>query len=230
MNSATAPATPGEDDPLDPADMLALVVDQKRSVEGQLASFVPVIVTAWGIAWLIGFGCLWLIDGLAPAFALPLPLAVAIFVLLLMAAIAVSAVLGIRSGRGLRGNSAEAFAGIVYGCTWTIGSLAIVGFGAGLSFNGMSAELANIFYPIAFVLFAGIMYILSAALWRAVPMLILGVWTLIVAVAAPFFGMPTHYLVLAIGGGLGFLALGVASFIHLRRLRARVTRRAAGRG
>lgn len=211
--------------------MLALVEDQKRAVEGQMASFVPVIVTTWGIAWLVGFGCLWLIDGLAPAFALPLPLAVAIFVVLLVAAIAVSAVLGIRSGRGVRGNSAEAFGGIVYGCTWTIGSLAIAGFGGGMTYNGMSSELANIFYPIAFVIFSGIMYIVSAAMWRAVPMLILGVWTLVVAVAAPFFGMPTHYLVLALGGGLGFLALGIASFVHLRRLRARVTvaTRRAGR-
>lgn len=218
------------DEALDPAAALALLDDQRRSVEGQLAAFVPVIVTAWGIAWLVGFTSLWLIDGLAPAFSLPIPIAVTVFVVLLGAAIAVSAVLGIRSGRGLRGNPREAFAGIVYGCTWTVGSLAILGFGTGLAYNGMSRELANIFYPIAFVLFAGIMYIVGAAVWRAVPMLILGLWTLVVAVAAPFFGAPTHYLVLALGGGLGFLALGVASFVYLRRLRARVTRRAAGRG
>ncbi len=215
---------PDDEAPLDPAAMLALAEDQRRSVEGQLASFVPVIVTAWGVAWLVGFGCLWLIDGLAPAFALPLPVAVGIFVALLAGAIVLSAVLGIRSGRGMRGNTGEAFTGIVYGCTWTVGSLAIVGFAQGLIFNGMSPELANVFYPIAFVMFAGIMYILSAALWRAVPMLFLGVWTLIVAVVAPFFGTPTHYLVLALGGGIGFLALGIASFVYLARLRARVTR------
>lgn len=210
--------------------MLALVDDQRRSVEGQLASFVPVIVTTWGIAWLVGFGCLWLINGLAPAFALPAPVAIGVFIALLAVAIVVSAVLGIRSGRGLRGSSGEAFTGIVYGCTWSLGGLAILGFGQALRVNGMTPELAGIFYPIAFVIFAGIMYILSAALWHAVPMLVLGVWTLVVAVAAPFFGAPTHYLVLALGGGIGFLVLGITSFVHLARLRARVTRGAARRG
>lgn len=226
----TQPPVPDGDDALDPAEMLALVEDQKRSVRGQLAGFVPVIVTAWGLTWLFGFGCLWLIDGLAPAFSLPPPVAIAIFVVLLVGAVALSAVLGMRSGRGMRGSSAEAFTGIVYGCTWTVGSLAIVGFAQGLIYNGMSPELANVFYPIAFVIFAGIMYILSAALWHAVPMLILGVWMLVVAVVAPFFGTPTHYLVLALGGGLGFLVLGIASFVHLSRLRSRVTNRVAGRG
>ncbi|WP_127819596.1 hypothetical protein [Microbacterium sp. CPCC 204701] len=219
-----------DDEPLDPAGMLALVEDQRRSVVGQIASFVPAILTAWGIVWLIGFGTLWLIDGLAPAFALPVPLAVSIFIVLLAAAILVSAVLGARSGRGRRGNRGEAFSGIVYGATWAVGSLAIVGFAQGLLYNGMPAGLFSVFYPVAYALFAGIMYVLSAALWRAVPMLVLGLWTLAVAVAAPFFGAPTHYLVLALGCGLGFLALAVASSIHLARLRARATGNEARRG
>lgn len=208
-----------DDEVLSPAEMLALASNQQRSMEGQVASFVPALVTMWGVVWLVGFGALWLIDGLRPSFALPLPAAVTVFVVLLVVAIVVSAVLGSRSGRGIRGNTASAFSGIVYGSTWTVGSLAIFVFAQGLAVNGMSSELANIFYPIAFVLFAGIMYIVGAAIWQAVPMLILGVWTVVVAVTAPFFGYPTHYLVLAIGGGVGFLILGVVSFVHLRRLR-----------
>ena len=219
-----------DDEPLDPAAMLALVEDQRRSVVGQIASFVPAILTMWGLVWLVGFGALWLIDGLAPAFALPIPLAVSIFVVLLVTAIVVSAVLGARSGRGRRGNRGEAFSGIVYGVTWTVGGLAIVGFAQGLSFNGMPASLATVFYPVAYALFAGIMYVMSAALWRAVPMLVLGLWTIVVAVAAPFFGVPTHYLVLALGCGLGFLVLAVVSSVHLARLRARAAGTEVGRG
>ncbi|MDW4571311.1 hypothetical protein R8Z57_00795 [Microbacterium sp. M3] len=225
------PGVPGsvaDDAPLDPAAMLALVDDQRRSVERQMAGFVPYIVTAWGVAWLVGFGALWLIEGLAPAFSLPASIAFSIFGVCIVGAIVVSAVFGARSGRGLRGNPGEAFTGIVYGCAWWIGSIAIVGLGQGLHANGMSADLAEIYYPVAFVSFAGIMYVLAAAIWRAVPMLVVGVWTVVVAVAAPFFGVPTQYLVLALGGGLGFLALGVASFVHLARLRGRV-RRAAHR-
>jgi hypothetical protein len=210
--------------------MLALVDDQRRSVERQMAAFVPFIVTAWGLAWLIGFGALWLMQGLAPAFWLPPSVAYSIFGVCIVAAIALSAVLGARSGRGLRGNRGDAFTGIVYGCAWWVGSIAIVGLGQGLYANGMSAELAAIYYPVGFVAFAGVMYVLAAAIWRAVPMLVVGVWTVLVAVAAPFFGDPSHYLVLALGGGLAFLALGVASFVRLRVLRSRVRGVEARRG
>lgn len=216
-----------DDEVLSPEEMLALASNQQRSMEGQVASFVPALVTIWGLVWLLGFGALWLIDGLKPKFALPLPVAVSVFVGLLVIAIVASAVLGIRSGRGIRGNTASAFSGAVYGSAWMVGSLAIFAFAQGLAANGMSRELANIFYPVAFVLFAGIMYIVGAAIWQALPMLILGVWTVIVAAAAPFFGYPTHYLVLAIGGGLGFVVLGLVSFVHLARLRRSTTSSAA---
>lgn len=210
---------PEDDEVLSPEEMLALASNQQRSMEGQVASFVPALVTMWGVVWLVGFGALWLIDAFRPAFALPVPVAVTVFVVLLAVAIVVSAFLGIRSGRGIRGSAASAFSGAVYGSTWTIGSLAIVLFAQGLFANGMDPSLANIFYPVAFVLFAGIMYIVGSAIWQAVPMLVLGSWTVIVAVVAPFFGYPTHYLVLALGGGIGFLILGAASFAHLSRLR-----------
>lgn len=212
------------DRPLSPEAMLALAGDQGKAVTSRLAGFVPWIVLSWALAWLFGFGALWLVDGLAPDFSLSLPVGVTIFVVLLAAAVAISMILGFRSSRGLRGNSGEAFAGIVYGCTWTVGSFAIVGFAQGLFANGMDPDLANIFYPAAFVQFAGLMYILGAALWKAVPMLICGLWTLVVGVAAPFFGYPTHYLFLALAGGGGFLALAVAAFVYLRRVSGRVER------
>lgn len=223
MPTASQPPS-ADDQPLSASEMLALLDDQQRSVESQMGAFVPVIVAAWGIAWLAGFGALWLIDGPAPAFSLPAPVAVTIFVALLGGAIALSTVLGIRSGRGVRGSSAEAFTGAAYGATWMIGSLGVAGLGQGLLANGMSSQLAGLYYPCAFVIFSGVMYMLSAVIWRAVPMLVLGVWMLVIGVAAPFFGAPTHYLVLAVAGGGGLLILAAASFVHLVRLRRRVTR------
>lgn len=223
MSIASQPPS-ADDQPLSAAEMLALLDNQQRSVESQMGAFVPIIVGAWGIAWLAGFGALWLIDGLAPAFSLPVPAAVTIFIALLGGAIALSTVLGIRSGRGVRGSRGEAFTGATYGATWMIGSLAVAGLGQGLLANGMSAELAGLYYPCAFVIFSGVMYMLSAVIWHAVPMLVLGVWMLVVGVVAPFFGAPTHYLVLAVAGGGGLLILAAASFAHLVRLRRRVAR------
>lgn len=208
-----------KDEALAPAEMLALVRDQQRSVEGQIAAFVPLLLVAWGVAWLFGLGALWLIDGMRPGPTVPPAVAITIAAALFVGAIVLSAVLGARSGRGVRRDAATAFPAIVYGCTWSLGTVAIVAVGLGLLANGMDAALARIFFPTVLVLFAGLMFVLGAAIWRAVPMLLLGVWIVAVAVAAPFFGYPAVLLVLAVGGGLGFLALGALSFRHLSRLR-----------
>ncbi|MGO7984240.1 hypothetical protein ACC691_41145, partial [Rhizobium johnstonii] len=57
-----------DEEPLAPEEMLALSAAQQRSISGQMGGFVPIIMTTWGIVWLLGFGALWLIDGLRPAF------------------------------------------------------------------------------------------------------------------------------------------------------------------
>lgn len=208
-----------EDEALAPAEMLALLHDQQRSMAGRIAAFVPLLLFAWGIAWLAGLGALWLIDGMRPGLAVPPAVAITVAAALFVGAIVLSAVLGARSGRGVRRDPATAFPAIVYGSTWSLGTVAIVVLGFGLLANGMDAALARIFFPTVLVLFAGLMFVLGAAVWRAVPMLFLGVWIVAVAVAAPFFGYPAVLLVLAVGGGLGFLTLGALSFRHLSRLR-----------
>lgn len=226
MNKSAPGGTPSidhDDEALPPEEMLALLNDQQRSVQGQLGGFVPLIMLTWGIAWLVGFGSLWLIDGLQPGFGLPLGVAITIFCVLLVMAIAISTWLGVRSGRGIRSTTGSAFTGAVYGLTWWVGSIALAAFGGGLLANGMSPELANIYYPTAYVLFSGIMFIVAGAIWKAVPSVVLGGWTVLVASVAPYFGYPMHYLVLAIGGGVGFLALGVAASAQLRTLRGRAT-------
>ena len=211
---------PDTDAPLDPAAMYQLLQNQQRSVETQMGAFVPYITLAWGITWLLGFGSLWLIDGLKPAFALPVAVAIPVFVATILISGGLSAWLGIRSGRGMRGNSASAFTGTVYGVTWSIGATALAVFGGALRYQGMTVELANFYYPSAYVLFAGIMYIVAAAIWHAVPSLVAGCWLVVIAVVAPFFGYPGHYLFLALAGGLSFLALSAFGALQQRRVRA----------
>lgn len=215
-----ATGSPDTDAPLDPAAMYSLLQNQQRSVETQMGAFVPYITLAWGLTWLIGFGSLWLIDGLQPTFSLPIAVAVPIFIGTILISGGFSAWLGIRSGRGMRGNSASAFTGTVYGITWSIGATALAVFGGALRSQGMTAELANFYYPSAYVLFAGIMYIIAGAIWRAIPSLIAGCWLVVIAVVAPFFGYPNHYLFLAIAGGLSFIALSIFGAVQQRRVRA----------
>jgi hypothetical protein len=199
--------------------MYALLQNQQRSTQVQMGDFVWLITLSWGVTWIVGFGALWLVDGI-DGFALSVPLAVTLFVVTLVASGLISAWLGFRSGRGMRGNSAAAFTGIVYGITWMVGSTAIAILGGGLRSQGMTADLAAYYYPCAYVLFAGIMYILAGAIWRAVPSLVGGVWLVVVAVAAAFIPYPNHYLFFALAGGLGFLPLSAVSVFRLRRVRA----------
>jgi hypothetical protein len=210
---------PDSDAPLDPAQMYALLQNQQRSTQVQMGDFVPLIAAAWGVAWLLGFGALWLVDGV-PGYSLPVPVAVTVFVATLVLAGGLSAWMGMRSGRGMRGNFAAAFTGIVYGNTWWIGGAAIGILGAGLRSHGMSEEVASFYYPCAYVVFAGIMYAVAGAIWQAVPSLVAGIWLVAVAVAASFFPYPHHYLFLALAAGVGFLALATVSALRLRRIRS----------
>jgi len=199
-----------------PEQMLDLISRQQRSIESQLGGIVPAISLSWGLAWLIGFSALWAIDGLGLATGA----GVATFIACLAIAIGISTWLGVRTGRGIRSTPANAFTGTVYGVTWSAGSLAIGVFGGGLGYNGMSPELANYFYPTAYVLFAGVMYLAAGAIWHAVPAVVTGGLLILVAIIAPFIPAPWHYLFFAVAGGGVFLGLSVVTLRWTRRVRS----------
>lgn len=202
---------------LDPAAMLALVDNQQRRIQSQRGGNVPTITLLWGLAWLLGFTALWLIDGARPAFALPLSVAVWSFASLMVIAFGASMWMGIRSSRGIRSSATSAHTGAVYGMTWTLGSIALGILGSALIERGMSPELANYFYPSAYVFFVGVMYLAAGAIWHSTSSAVAGAWLVIVAAVAPLIGYPNHYLVFAIAGGGCFLVLSILGFTSLRR-------------
>ncbi len=205
-----------DDAPLDAAAMLALVEREQSGVSRQMARQIPWILLAWGIAWVVGYGALWLIDGAKPAFALPLPVAVVIFAGLLVGAVVLSAIIGARAGRGIRSNRAAAFTGTVFGITGFAGFLSIYVFAAAMSANGMPERLEPIFFPTGMGIIIGIMYLMAGAIWRAVPAVVLGALLLVVALVAPFFGYPNHYLFFALAGGAVFLGGAVSVALYSR--------------
>lgn len=202
-------ADDGLDPDLDPAAALELVTSEQSRMQRRMASWLPVILGAWGIAWSVGFMMLWLIDGLAPAFRMPLPIAVASFIVLMVGAIAASAVGGARMGRGIRAGAAAAWTSSVFGVAWPVGFIAIYALGGALLAAGMSRDVANIYYPTAAVMFVGIMYFVAGGIWQNWGSIVMGCWIVLVACVAPYFGYPTHYLVFAIAGGGVFLAAAV---------------------
>lgn len=211
-------ARPASDDdaPLDPAAMLALIQTQQSDMERRMAAATPWIVAAWGLAWLVGFGALFLIDGARPGFAIPLPVAVGTFIALMIAAVIASALLGARMGRGVKQTKEANFSGAVFGITGAASFFAMYVFAIGLTRNGMDPALMNIFFPTSSALIVGLFYSLAGGFWRIVPMIWMGGWIALVGLVAPFFGYPNHYLFFALAGGGGFLIGAIVAAALLR--------------
>ena len=208
---------PVDDEPLQsPDEALALIREQQRSVEREQLGGVPWILGVWAVAWGLGFLALWSgYDGGNPWFQLPLPLAGSIFGALLVAAIVTSAVVGARIGRGVRGDSA--FSGAIYGVSWVVGSAAVFVTGIALSRAGADGALLSLYYPAAYALVAGLIYLMGAALWRSLDQLVLGVIIAVVGAVAPLFGAPTNNLVMAVLGGGAFLVAAIVMRVSLSR-------------
>lgn len=199
---------------LDPAEALALAESQQRAVGLSFVKPVALLYLVWGVSWLLGFLALWL--GYVTEWV-PISAAGIAFGVLITAAIVTSAIVGSRIGRGVQGSSE--FQGIVYGLSWPLTGFAFAAVGMGLISQGMSTELASVYFPSAYALMVGILYMVGGALWNARSQLVLGIVLLVIGSVAPFFGAPHNNLVMAIGGGGAFL-IGAAHFmIVLRRLR-----------
>lgn len=214
-----------DDVPLAPEQMLALAEGQQRQVAARTAAFVPWILAAWGIAWLVGFAVLWVDATQHPDDVMPSTAAGVTFAALLVAAGILSTVFGARSGRGLRGTKQSAFTGIVYGNTWWLGSIAIFVLGQALLLHGMSQDLLVVFYPSAFIFFSGIMYLTAGVIWNAAPTLVLGVWSVVISAVGAMLQHPLAYLVYAIAGGGAFVVVAAWSawWQHGARRRLAVT-------
>lgn|SRR5690606_25965906 len=221
--------TPDEDTALTPERMLSLLEDQQRLVTARTAALVPWILAAWGIAWLGGFLVLWADAVQHPADWRPSILAGLVFAALLVAAGVLSAVLGARSGRGLRGTREAAIVGIAYGNTWWLGGVALFLIGQALQRFGMPQSLLAVFYPSAFILFAGLMYVMGGLIWHAAPMTVLGVWCVILSAAGALLPLPANYLAYGLGGGGAFLLAAGWSAWWLRSSRRRVSPPGRGR-
>jgi hypothetical protein len=220
MTDHENPDAPDDDVPLDPAEMLALAERQQRAVGLSYAKPVAWMFLVWGVAWMAGFLLLW--SGYAegnPWFTIPIAVAGVAFGALIVVSIVFSAIVGARIGRGVRG--ASDFSGAVYGISWSLSGAAFAALGIGLIQNGLSTELASLYFPSAYAIMAGIMYLAGAALWQVRSQLVLGILLLLIASVAPFFGAPTNNLVMAVGGGGGFLIAAAWFWWQLRRQESR---------
>jgi hypothetical protein len=202
----------------DPREMHALMEDQRRVAVDAQMSFVWVMEVCWGVAWILGYTALWLIDG-SDAVSLPLPVAVGIFAGLIVLSSIVSIVLGIRNAPGVESSPESAWQGRVYGISWSVAMVSVYVLGIGLAFNDAPDRLLSIFYTSGFSFVAGLMLLSTAALFRSRSSLLLGSILVLAALAAPFAGYPGNYIVMAVVGGGAYLVTGIAAALLAGRTR-----------
>lgn len=196
----------------DPRGMLDLIDSTRRTTIRRLTRRYVLLYVVWAVAWAVGFGALWITQGVGALDVLPTVLGWIVFAASLIIAIVWSAIVGIRAGSdGIRGRSQ--LQGMLYGFSWTISMIAAAMLIAGLQRNGLSQELANVLYPGLYVFLVGVLYLSGGALFRTVPMYIVGALLIVTAVVATFVGAPNHYLVYAT---IAPAAMLIAAVVMLR--------------
>lgn len=154
----------------------------------------------WGAVWLLGFGAFFFSTWNGRR----LPAWAAALVMVVLGATAASAsfVQLVRQSHGLRGPSTSVAAR--YGWAWAIGLFAVTVFDLGLEHQHLPASLQ----PASFLVVAGLLYLASGVVFGDKVTFALGAWTLVVAAASTFAGVPGNFAVLSLAGGGGLLAAG----------------------
>lgn len=202
----------GPFDELEPATAAALLDRTRREVAGQLQISLPALYSAWGVAWFVGLGAMWLsVRGQSPYTGPPAWAAVLLAVLLILAAV-VNTVVVARATRGVSGVSE--LQGRYYGWSWAIGFIMLFSIEGALAHRGASAEVMGMVGAGGPLLVTSLLYLSGAAIWRQPSMLLLGAWLALVVSAGIWTGPVTMLLVSALAGGGAFL---VAALLTRRR-------------
>lgn len=209
----TQPATP--EPAFDPRAALASMNQAAAATRAAIEPNTAVIYFVWAAAYLLGYG---LLHGAAFGW-LPLAYGTALLIggAILLAAVAYSAVAGIRSGSRIRGDST--FAGMAYGMSWTGGFLVVALFSIAISrlLAGTDQLVTGWLINSVAILVVGIMYMAGAAIFQDRPMFLLGACFTVLNAAGLIAGSQAFISIFAIGGPILFAAAGIAMLVLRRR-------------
>lgn len=185
--------------------------DARRSMDPRL----PQLYGAWGVAWLVGIGGMWLaVRGQHP-YTGPTTASAVLLGVLLVSAVVVTILYVGRATRGVHGQSEVQ--GRIFGFAWLLGFGAYFTMQGALVHLGASAAVLGVLGATGPLLITSMVYFLGAAIWLDRPMLAMGIWLAVVVAAGVWTGPVTVLLVDAIAGGGGFLVM--TGYLALRRRR-----------
>ncbi|HEY7433278.1 MAG TPA: hypothetical protein VH641_21370 [Streptosporangiaceae bacterium] len=192
-----------DEEMLDARTAAALVEQTQRRTRDLLEIKLPVVYAAWGIAWLLGLGAMWLsVRGQRP-YRGPSAASSVILTVLLVAAVVITISVVTRATRGVGGVSAMQRR--IYGLSWPVGFAALFALDGAVAHRGASPQVMGVLSAAGPQLITGLIYLLAAAIWLDWPMGALGIWLAALAGAGAWAGPVGVLLIGAIGGGGGFL-------------------------
>ena len=204
----------------DPAVAMALLTEQQRRIRSAFDVRLHESLAAWGLAWLVGPGGVWLQVRNQHPYEGPRGLTAAAFAGLLLLAGAHTAWRTVQATRGIGGPAG--WRGAVYGARWGGGFLVLFSMLSAFARAGAPHEVTGTLGTCDALLVVGLMYLCGAALWGVRPMAALGGWLLALAVVAAFSFPVTAALLAAVLGGGGFLI--TAGWLWLRHGAGRADR------
>ncbi|GAB3156120.1 hypothetical protein GCM10027290_53440 [Micromonospora sonneratiae] len=200
--------------PADAASALRLIEEQQARAARQLNPDPRLFHWPWGVAWLVGFGLLFLRFGPDGRVFVDLPRWLPLTVLFVLLALAgtISSVAGARAYGQVSGESSRR--GGWYGSAWFLGYASLMA--VNLKVAGLLPEdLQGLLWSATAVGLTGVLHLAGGAIWLDRDMFLLGAWILVLNIAGTLAGAGWHSLVIAIGGGGGLLVTGTVA--RLRR-------------
>ncbi|RZQ60471.1 hypothetical protein [Amycolatopsis suaedae] len=197
------------DETLSPERSLEVIEQERADVRRKLSASVGVLNGMWAGLWFVSFLAFHLAGRGWPGPVIPYWVAGVITAVAIVAGVVVSAVLGVRSGRGLRGPSV--LSGALYGWSWTLSYGALVAVNLMLQSNGLPKDLVPVLWSGTTMTLAGALCLAGGAMFRDIAFYAVGVVFLASAVVSVLVGMDYQALVLAVAGLLGFGSRAVVS-------------------
>ena len=205
-------ATQHHEVPAGPEEALAVVDAQRSTYLKRHEIKAAPLLTAWGLAWLVGYAALALYR--EPDYDMP-RVPYLFFCGCLAAALLFTFAYIIPKARGVRGRSSRE--GTYCGLAWTLGmSLGAVilsrlnAYLAAVN-TGQANEVASVVSNAVPCLVVGVIFLMSAALWDEAVMGVLGGWILLVTLVVTIAGMPWAWWIMSVAGGGGMLVAAVVS-------------------
>lgn len=194
-------------------ESLNLIAQQNRRNRRELGGGPARMLAAWAFAWIVGWGFTYFATRTS---SVPGWVCGVLVAVLFAGAIAYTAYVNARAGRGIRGPSRTV--GAMYGYSWALSSIGLSVIDTRITqFGSLPADQVSLLWSGTWLLLTGVLYLAAGMLWQDKLMYGLGAWMIVSAGLSVLVGFPANFLVLAICGGGGFLLAAIVSFVREKR-------------